>query len=191
MRNTTLCQKVCWVMGNITRTERKILNDCCVILLYWVYFHDKYMMFLLLCDNCDCERCLCLGPSSFLKVGDQRRLHQSPPSSSVLRCPNTVCNWLIPPFLNVFCPTSLRSTTVSLAIDTSIQDEVGQTTCSCNVSRIFQFPALYFSQKTSFQLQFFQNRSTYFILLLTSSYSCFYHWLCNARSADFLYYWAL
>jgi len=28
-------------------------------------------------------------------------------------------------------------------------------------------------------------KHTYFILLLTSSYSCFYHWLCNARSADF------
>jgi len=69
-----------------------------------------------------------LGPSSFLKVGvfgDQRRLHQSPLSSYVLSSPNTVCIWLIRPFLNVFCPTSLRLTTGSLAVDTSIHNEVG------------------------------------------------------------------
>ena len=72
----------------------------------------------------------------------------SPPSSSVLRSPNTVCNWLIRPLLNVYCPISLRSnsTTGSLAFDTSIQDEVGQAMRLCNVSKIFQFPALYLSE---------------------------------------------
>ena len=35
---------------------------------------------------------------------------------------------------------------------------------------------------------YLDKKHTYFILLLTSSYSCFYHWLCNARSADFFAY---
>jgi len=66
---------------------------------------------------------------NFLLIPEGRRPETTPPVPTKLFClaqSYTVCNWLIPPFLNVFCPTSLRSTTGSLAIDTSIQDEVSQ-----------------------------------------------------------------
>jgi len=98
----------------------------------------------------------CLFRSSLLRVGDCF-VHQQSPLLLVPRQPWTLCHCSVWPVLDVICPSSPRSASSSLSIESSFQYFGAQVASSDHMAEVLELASLYSCQQEFMWLYFLQH----------------------------------